>query len=256
MRKPLTRGSGDPGPQDVDRLFLAENEPVGELLIIRHGEPGVIGSTGAEGSIHGLSSSGVAQVERLAKRLTDFPIAGIYCGPETVNRQTADLLSAAIGSAVEVITDLHGEESQGQLPAAVGDARASLSSSRAVGSVSDRRLSAGRASRAFPRRVIGSFERLMALHPGKRIIAVTDRSVVNGYVGSLLCIPYGRFDCGYASVSTVRFLDGLAAVNCVLTISATSIPTPNETPEFGLRLIMTQFLRRITDKRQMAILAK
>src|SRR4051812_39744603 len=65
------------------------------LLLVRHGATALTsenrfsGDTGVD-----LSEDGHAQVRHLAGRLSDYPIAAVYCSPLTRTAETAEILAA------------------------------------------------------------------------------------------------------------------------------------------------------------------
>src|SRR2546429_1171865 len=68
------------------------------LLLVRHGQS----TWNADHRIQGqldppLSERGVAQASDLAERLTGHRLAGFYCSDLTRTRQTAELISSAVG---------------------------------------------------------------------------------------------------------------------------------------------------------------
>ena len=86
--------SAAPDTADSPRSNLAPSR----LLLVRHGQS----TWNADHRIQGqldppLSERGVAQASDLAERLTGHRLAGFYCSDLTRTRQTAELISSAVG---------------------------------------------------------------------------------------------------------------------------------------------------------------
>src|SRR5437868_8956092 len=86
--------SAAPDTADSPRSNLAPSR----LLLVRHGQS----TWNADHRIQGqldppLSARGVAQASDLAERLTGHRLAGFYCSDLTRTRQTAELISSAVG---------------------------------------------------------------------------------------------------------------------------------------------------------------
>ncbi|MCC6237289.1 MAG: histidine phosphatase family protein [Dehalococcoidia bacterium] len=154
---------------DLDRLFQ-DDPAVGELLLIRPGQPTVRDPATARSSDTGLSAVGVEQVEKLARRLSTITIAAIYSGPESVSRETAGRLSVALSCPVRELPALRGLTDPLQGPEAAASASSELLSGGSRRNDSSQRLEAEAEWRAFPGRVIATLERLMAHHPQERIV--------------------------------------------------------------------------------------
>lgn len=87
-----------------------------ELLLARHGEAtcNAAGIVGGERGCTGLTSHGRRQVEDLAKRLTlehaERPFDAVYTTPRRRVRETAEIVTQALGMPAAVLNDLRGPD--------------------------------------------------------------------------------------------------------------------------------------------------
>ena len=186
--------------RELEELMSLEYEGATELLLVRHGKPAEGGSVTS-----GLGVEGRDQVEALAHQLSAGWVESIYCAPEAVALQTAQVLAGRLGRPFEKLPDLRDVESQ---PFLDGGMRRCVVPTLAE--LFDRRprwdsLPGFECSRDFRRRSIQIVEAIVGQHPGRRVVVVTHASVINAYLSMVLDIPRDLFFApAYASVSAVR----------------------------------------------------
>lgn len=186
--------------RELEQLMCLEYEDATELLLVRHGRPAADGSVTS-----GLGVEGRDQVEALAHELSEGWVEAIYCAPEAVALQTAQVLAGRLGRTFEKLPDLREVESQ---PFLDGGMRRCVVPTLAE--LFDRRprwdsLPGFECSRDFRRRSIQTIEAIVGQHPGRRVVVVTHASVINAYLSMVLEIPRDLFFApAFASVSAVR----------------------------------------------------
>jgi broad specificity phosphatase PhoE len=175
-----------------------------ELLLVRHAEPERV-PEGSGRADPGLTPAGRAQAEALARWLAAERIDRVVSSPLRRAVETARPLAAAHELPVEVDDDLaeYDREATSYIPVeelkATGDPRWHAM-------VEGRLADLAEADPAeFLARVIRGIERLIARHPGGRVVAVCHGGVINAYVGHILGIRRPLwFEPYYASITRVE----------------------------------------------------
>jgi probable phosphoglycerate mutase len=204
--------------RQVDDLFRLEDEAAAELLLIRHAEP-ARNDRGNDDPL--LSCTGLEQAERLGERLCSLYFEAIYAAPERRAQQTARILAEATDREAATVPELGEIEYMPAAPQPWDVQKEDAEGCRHVSSVAECFITEPRwdsipgfaPSRYFRRRVLQGIERLLALHPSRRIAVVTHGSVINAYLSALLAIPQDVFFAPqYTSISCVRSLGEMYAV--------------------------------------------
>lgn len=91
----------------MSRFIDIAQADVTRLILIRHGQT----AANVEGRMCGradvgLTPDGVAQVQRLAERLAQFPVSALYASPQLRARQTATILGSKLDLPVTLADDL------------------------------------------------------------------------------------------------------------------------------------------------------
>ena len=130
------------------------------LLLVRHGET----DWNAEGKLQGhtdrpLNDFGRRQATALADRLEGEEVAAIYASDLLRAKETAEIVGARLGVSVAVDPDLR-EKNWGTWEGLTGDERLEVEF-------------AGESTEDHRDRTLRAIERIVARHPGERVIVVT-----------------------------------------------------------------------------------
>lgn len=149
------------------------------LILVRHGRPAIDPDTPA--TTWPLCPEGREAVQRLAERLAVYAPTGLVSSPEPKARETADILAARLGLAVELDPGLHEHKRQ----------------HRAFGTEEEFRKSVADVF-ARPREAVHGGEtaveacdrlaKALAGHSGAPLVAVTHGTVLSVYLAN-------RFGC-------------------------------------------------------------
>ncbi|HWB71847.1 MAG TPA: MSMEG_4193 family putative phosphomutase [Egibacteraceae bacterium] len=181
------------------------------LLLIRHATTATTGARLGGRTETGLDERGRAQAQAAARRLADLPLKAVYGSPLARSRQTAELLAAPHGLAVQPLEGLveveYGRWTDRPLkPLArtklwpVVQARPSLA-----------RFPDGESIRQAQLRAVDAVEELVARHPRDVIAAVTHADVIKAVVAFYVGLPldlFQRLQVGPASVTVLRLSAG------------------------------------------------
>lgn len=176
-----------------------------ELILVRHALPVRMEVTEGAADPH-LDERGHAQARLLAEYLAGETIDALYCSPMLRARQTAQHVAERLGLEAVVEDDI-AENDQGgssyvpteELKAA-GDPRWREGSSASNWSPEHAPLE------EFHARIMNGLERIIAAHPGQRVVAVCHGGVIMRYTSTLLARPWdelGFFLPYYTSISRI-----------------------------------------------------
>ncbi len=174
-----------------------------EVALVRHALPERVERVDGAPADPQLSSVGRAQAERLAGWLAGERFDALYTSPLRRAAETAAPLAETLGlnaiaepgvaeydaasSAYVPMEELKAEDPEAWRAAVSGGLYAEID------------------IHAFRREVVASLDRLIAGHPGQRILVVAHAGVINAFAGHVLGIAEPLFfEPGYTSVS--RFL--------------------------------------------------
>ena len=171
-----------------------------ELIVIRHGETDWNRQHRFQGQIDvPLNAVGLAQADRLARRLTDEPIDVLVCSDLQRARRTAQPLALQLGLVPE-IAPLWREQHFGVLEGldvpTIRSRHAALWN-RWVRHEADYALPQGGESNvAFHARVMQALQALLAAHAGRRVLVLTHGGVLDMLWRSALGLPlHGPREC-------------------------------------------------------------
>ncbi|GIV97232.1 MAG: hypothetical protein KatS3mg057_1889 [Herpetosiphonaceae bacterium] len=159
-----------------------------QLIIIRHGET----QANVDGRMQGrgddpLTARGRRQVEQIARRLAaEKPLpAAIYSSSLPRARATAEVIAQSLGLEPIMLDDLQ-EMHIGDLENATAEELETVQ--RSFTSLDDR-YPGGESIREFIDRIMGAFGRIVAIHRGQRVVAVSH----GGVISTALAIWSGRW---------------------------------------------------------------
>jgi probable phosphoglycerate mutase len=174
-----------------------------ELIVVRHALPIRIANADGSPADPPLSDTGRHQAARLAAWLKSDRIDAIYSSPMRRARETAEPLAAA--RDLEIAVDPALVELDHRAAAYVPMEELKAQDYDAWQALVRGGLYANIDVLAFRRGVVGSFERIIAAHPGARVAVVCHSGVINAWAAHVLGIEAPIFfDPGYTSVQ--RFL--------------------------------------------------
>ena len=130
------------------------------LLLVRHGET----DWNADGRLQGhtdrpLSEFGRRQARQLAEELADEELDAIYASDLSRARETAEIVGARLGLAVDLDPDLREKD---------------WGSWEGLTTVERERVEfAGETTQAHEKRILGALRRIADRHPGGQVLVVT-----------------------------------------------------------------------------------
>jgi broad specificity phosphatase PhoE len=205
--------------EQIEGLFRLDDEGAGELLLVRHAQP----ATRFDGDPPAdpmLSCEGLEQAERLAERLECLWVDTIYTAPERRAFQTARVIAGLLQRPLNVLDDLAEIDFDPDRFEPAGESYLQRFSRTPRWDS----LPGYAPAQVFRRRAIHAIEMLQTDHPARRIVVVTHASLINACIGALLCIPRDQFFApNHASVSSLRYLDGLQSLRSLNDTSHLSI---------------------------------
>jgi broad specificity phosphatase PhoE len=194
-RRPLTQRDIH---EQIEALFRLDNEVAGETLLVRHAQPAINPEHENDPM---LSCEGLRQAELLGDHLSDLWIDAIYTAPERRCFQTAKIVADVLQRPLTVIDGL--ADISFNREAAEG-----VSSAYAERFRRDPRwesLPGFESGSVFRRRAVAAIEGIISSHPAGRCAVISHTSVLNAYLGLLLCIPRDQFfSPDHAAISSVR----------------------------------------------------
>ena len=197
------------------------------LLLIRHGEP----DEGARGRCYGrldvgLSPTGLASAEQLARGLRSVKLAAVYSSPRTRALQTATALCAA--PIVDArLREIDFGEIEGRTYEEIERERPELYK-RWMESPTLVRFPGGESYGELRARVASCVGDAVASHAGAAIAVVAHGGVVRAALADALDLPDERafaLDVGYGRVSVV---DWFGPTPIVRLINGTTVDLPSE----------------------------
>jgi probable phosphoglycerate mutase len=209
-------GAGPIGAGCVAPAYLL----VVELLLVRHGLPERVETTGAAADPP-LSDVGRAQALRLADYLATEDIAAIYSSPLRRAGETVAPLAERLQLPVTVVDGVAEWDRDSSAYVPVEELRASGDSrfhEMTQSAWSDLTL-----MMPFRERVVVAVDALVAAHPGERIVIGCHAGVVNVYLGEVLGLPIDRRGFHYPNYTSVhRIAASRAGVRTVITVNETA----------------------------------
>lgn len=177
-----------------------------DLVLVRHAEP--VRIVDADGPADPpLTDRGFRQAKAVATFLSEESFDAIYSSPMQRARQTADVIAEAHGLDVAFEEGIAEYDRQSEFYIPVEELKTSddpeiqahwraLAEDRLEDVVAD--------AATFRPRVIEAVERLIATHPGERVIAVCHGGVINVALAQVLGLERSLwFEPAYASVHRV-----------------------------------------------------
>jgi probable phosphoglycerate mutase len=181
------------------------------ILLVRHGHTDFIGRAlaGRRPDVH-LTAHGHDQAERLALRLTRYPITAVYSSPLDRARETAAPLARALGLEVRIAEEASeldfGEWTGRTFRELDADPRWHAFNARR----SETRAPGGELMAEAQARIVAVIDRIRRAHPGERVAIVSHADVIRAalahHAGILIDVCH-RIEIRPASVSTIRLGD-------------------------------------------------
>jgi probable phosphoglycerate mutase len=192
-----------------------------DLLLVRHAEPErVEGGTGVRADPP-LTARGRTQAERLAQWLAHEHVDAVVSSPQRRARETAAPIATAHGLDVAVVEGLVEWDVEADHYIPVEELKATNDPRwRAMveGVFTD---IGGEDPTLFRKRVLATVDQIVAMHAGRRVVAVCHGGVVNVALGAVLGIDRPLwFDPGYTSLSRIAASRG--GVRSVVTLNETA----------------------------------
>jgi probable phosphoglycerate mutase len=190
----------------LDDAFLSLKHGGAELYFIRHADalPEADEVVLGHYDEQSLSELGRRQVQALAERMRETPLASVYSAPLGRARQTAAPLAEAHGLEVRIepglrevdLGPLHPELTTGATPVEFAEAlkaRLREVAAIAVGSGSWAGIPGAEPSHLLRARVIEAASRIAAAHPGQRVALVSHAGTINVFFAASLGIVRDYF---------------------------------------------------------------
>ena len=177
-----------------------------ELILVRHAEPVRIDSHESAGvpADPGLTDRGRAQADRVAAWLAFEPIDALLVSPKRRALETADPIAKACGLEHVIAPDIVEYDARADHYIPIEELRAN-DDPRFRAMVEGRWEDfGGEPPETFRARIAGALDRIVAEHPGERVVAVCHGGVIN--IALALVAGLDRllwFDPVYTSVSRV-----------------------------------------------------
>jgi len=189
------------------------------FLLIRHATTDANGTrlAGRLAGVH-LNEHGLAQVEALAKRVAEFPIAAIYSSPLELTLETAEPIARLLGREVAI--------REGLLELDFGE-WTNRAFAELDGLPGFRRFNAFRSCAPVPggefmlqaqARIVTALERLKADHAGECVAVVSHGDMIRAAIAYYAGIPldlFQRIDISPASVSVVDADDSTVSIRVI-----------------------------------------
>ncbi|CAN5587325.1 histidine phosphatase family protein [soil metagenome] len=154
------------------------------VLLVRHGQTSTTGAV-LPGRAKGLdlADKGVAQAEAAAARLAKLDkIDAVYASPLERTRQTAAPIGKAVGQKVQIARGLLECEFGEWTGAKLSDLRQLPEWSQVQNNPSGFRFPGGESFTEMQTRIWNELERLVALHPGGKVVAVSHADPIKAAV--------------------------------------------------------------------------
>jgi probable phosphomutase (TIGR03848 family) len=196
------------GVKDVTRLVLARHAVTAQTGPLLSGRtPGI-----------DLSDDGRRQAESLAERMATYPVAAVYASPIERTMQTAALVAARHGLAVEPLEGVleadYGEWTGGKL--------AELAKTELWKVVqrepSRAQFPGGESLLAMQQRMVAALDVVVASHPGQLVLVVSHADPIKAAIAHYTGLDLDRFQrihIAPASVTAFAFSDdGVFMLKC------------------------------------------
>ncbi len=153
------------------------------VLLVRHGQTSTTGKVlpGRAPGLH-LADAGVAQAERAAARLGALDVAAVYASPLERTRQTAAPIGRATGQRVRTAKGLLECDFGTWTGQSLARLRKLPEWSTVQTAPSRFRFPGGEAFAEMQLRIWNEIERLVALHPGGTVVAVSHADPIKAAV--------------------------------------------------------------------------
>ena len=180
---------------------------MGVFHLLRHGEHGLLGRVLA-GRMPGvgMTERGRAEIASQAERLAAEKIAAIYASPLQRTRESAEIVAARLGLAIEFRDDLieldFGEWTGATFDSIRADPRwQAWSTQRSLAAIPG-----GESMRAVQQRVVAALLELNERHLHESVVLVSHGDVIRAVLLFALGMPldlYNRIEIGQGSISTI-----------------------------------------------------
>ncbi len=183
-----------------------------EFWLIRHGESreNRDGRFLANSEVP-LSSFGIAQAERLSKRLGPQQFAAVYSSDMRRAVETALLLSAPLGLSVQQVPELREIQFSGWGGLTWKEIAENYPEEWAALEEADPHLRIGGSTESFAeaqQRVVTALDRIAQSHPGERVLIVSHSTAIRHYISHILGLPLNEFrhlgEVRHCAISRVR----------------------------------------------------
>ena len=199
----------------IDRAFLNDEDGVGMLLLVRHGQqewPDATTASIGDWKDPPLSATGRAQAAAVAKFLADQPVSAVYSSGLLRAHHTGLAIAAEHGLDVTVVEPLEEIHFYGRLPPdvrpvdALGEIVVEGARERFVQTRRWDSYPQSESAAEFRQRVGYAIEGIVAAHPGETVVVACHAGVINAYLADLLGLAVDMFvRPAHASVHRLRF---------------------------------------------------
>jgi probable phosphoglycerate mutase len=182
------------------------------VFLVRHGTTPTTGAVlpGRAKGLH-LADKGVAQAERVARRLADLgadSFAGVYASPMERTRETAAPIGRALGQRVKIRKGLIEAEFGEWTGAKLKDLYKLPEWETVQKYPSGFRFPGGESFTEMQTRITGQLRELVGEHPGERIVCVSHADPIKAAIADAMGTHLDQFQrivVGPCSVSAVMF---------------------------------------------------
>lgn len=238
----VERAEGPEGPLEPDPFMSPRHGGV-ELYIVRHADALPDASEVVWGGYddQALSALGRQQAEALAARLHEVPLAAVYASPMARAIQTAAPTAAAHRLEIQPIEGLRevtlGPLGTDAVAAGSPDEVSTLLRER-LREIAAIAIRTGRwdsipgtePSAQLRARLTATMDRIIAAHPGERVMIVSHAGAINAYLASLLGIAQDYFfPTANTAISVMRALGErrmLFSLNDIAHLAQAGLLTP------------------------------
>ncbi len=157
-----------------------------EIVLVRHALPVRIDATEDGGPADPeLSERGHEQARRLVQALSDHGVEALYTSPSRRARETAAPVEQALGMTAEVEDDIAEFDSNDSSYVPVEELKAA-GDPRYAALIHGDLYSHDVDPVAFRKRVVDAVERIVARHPGGRVVLFSHAGAINAATGAVL----------------------------------------------------------------------
>lgn len=196
------------------------------VLLVRHGQTSTTGKMlpGRAPGLH-LADAGVAQAERAAARLGALDVAAVYASPLERTRQTAAPIGRATGQRVRTAKGLLECDFGTWTGQSLARLRKLPEWSTVQTAPSRFRFPGGESFAEMQLRIWNEIERLVALHPGDTVVAVSHADPIKAAVATAAGVHLDLFQRTVISPCSITALlmpaAGSTGTPIVLTVNST-----------------------------------